>query len=583
MPWAPTTAMAALLLAGCGPSPSSGPSGESEPPRQSVGQPTAGFGMETPLPSPTARATPPGSTGSPDPALARQWHLANTGQTGGTPGVDLGLSAVPELGGGILVAIIDSSIQIGHPDLTDRFVSGGSFSYRAGGTDPSPPPGGAQFFPPITPRETGVGQADDAHGTAVAGIIGATSSNGRGGQGVAPGVRMVGFDAIVNPTEANIADALARVLRSGADVLNNSWGPVDPAQGGSRSLERSPSSFRAGLEALTSQGRNGFGTVVVFAAGNGGFDGDRSDYNMFTNDRRVLAIGAVDHTGSPIGFSEPGQNILVAGFSGNALGLPFELPLLTGTNDGIVTTDISGARGYAGGGLGGLLGPLGSDPDTTSLFDGTSAAAPMVSGVIARMLSANTRLSWRDVRWLLALTARMPANSAGLLSPSPMTAHGHHPQVGFGIVDGGRAVASARSFRGLGPEFTCDSGEQANGALIPDASTQGITLSIDIPAACAGLEIVESVELIVGSNHPRSGDLQVDIIAPSGSRSTPLVTHNCNGPCQTLATDFSLSVLRFMGEPAAGRWQVRVTDGMSGSSGNLNSLRLVLRGHRRGA
>ena len=64
-------------------------------------------------PAPVVPPTTPG----PDPLLERQWHLFNTGQSGGVPGMDIGLQGVKETGRGVLMAFVDGAVQLNHPDL----------------------------------------------------------------------------------------------------------------------------------------------------------------------------------------------------------------------------------------------------------------------------------------------------------------------------------------------------------------------------------------------------------------------------------------------------------------------------------
>jgi subtilisin family serine protease len=120
-----------------------------------------------------------------DPLVGYQWYLQNVGQdvfTGvpGTPGIDL--DVIPPLsagvtGHGVNVMVVDTGVEILHPDLKDRIDSAMLFNFELGALDmldPTPPVG-------RDPYETG-----DPHGTAVAGIIAATADNGLGGHGVAP-------------------------------------------------------------------------------------------------------------------------------------------------------------------------------------------------------------------------------------------------------------------------------------------------------------------------------------------------------------------------------------------------------------
>ena len=100
----------------------------------------------------------------------------------------------------------------------------------------------------------------------------------------------------------------------------------------------------------------------------------------------MLAVGGVgdDGTGGP-----QGANVLVAA------------PTQGASPHAITTTDITGAAGYNAGSTNDL-----SDLDYTRTFNGTSAATPLVTGAVALILSVRPELTWRDVRRVLALSAR---------------------------------------------------------------------------------------------------------------------------------------------------------------------------------
>ncbi|MFZ9734779.1 MAG: S8 family serine peptidase [Burkholderiaceae bacterium] len=518
--------------------------------------------------------TPVSAPLAPDPYLSLQWHLGNTGQLGGLAGQDLRLGGLSQDGQGVRVAVVDSAIQIRHPDLVARFVPDASFSYRTGQNDPSPPTG--SISAPFSPEPGGL---DDAHGTAVAGIIGATANNGFGGRGVAPGADLLGFDPITRPTTSNLIDAIARAIQSEAAVINNSWGPVGPESGGSGSFTRAPNAWKQAVQLATEQGRNGLGSLVVFAAGNSGLFSDSSNYDEFTNDPHVIAVASVDDRGRPTGFSEAGANVLVAGFSGDSILVPRgpRRPAeQVRISAGIFTTDLQGARGY----------DTSEDPDQdfTQFFEGTSAAAPMVSGVAALMLQANPALTWRDLRWLMARTARPSATppSPGPLTSSVMNAHGFDPKVGFGIIDAGRAVSEATRFTGLGPEKRCTTGRfQVPEAdqVIPDNNQQGVRWTAQINPGRCTIERLETVSLTLAVQHAYSADLDIRLISPSGNEAWLSRPRNCtNDECESIEDGFRFGIVRFMGEAAVGAWQIEIRDLVPPDQGRLLWLELDLRG-----
>ena len=144
------------------------------------------------------------------------------------------------------------------------------------------------------------------------------------------------------------------------------------------------------LHTGVTEGRAGFGTVYVFAAGNDRqyvanttiYDGDNTNYHSLTNNRFVITTAASTEDGHIAPFSTPGASVLV-----------------TAPGTSIVTTTVSNADG---------------DPaDDFAFVSGTSLAAPIVSGVVAMMLEANPELGYRDVQDILGISARKIDASSG--------------------------------------------------------------------------------------------------------------------------------------------------------------------------
>ena len=508
----------------------------------------------------------PPITPGPDPLLERQWHLLNTGQSGGVPGMDIGLQGVRETGRGVLMAFVDGAVQLSHPDLVANVFT---LNGRLPALDPSPPPA-----PPSATYNPNAGQWDDAHGTAVVGIAVASANNSLGGRGVAPESKFVAYNGVVTGL---VASALRSAIDIGADIVNNSWGSLDSSSGQS-SYQSSDPAWREAMTLALGQGRQGRGTVVVFAAGNGGLDED-SNRDGYVNHPGVLAVGTVDHRGRPSSYAEPGANVLISAPS---------MSLLRRTDAGadIWTTDIAGPRGLA-------AGSLSENADYAAFAGGSSAAAPMVSGVVALMLEVNPSLGWRDVRWLLARSARPADLTPEQAEPSVMNAQGFHPRVGFGRVHAGDAVSAARNFAGLSAERRCDSGLQSVDQAIGDSPAP--TLITTTRFEGCDLKIVESVQLTLEVDHAYVADLDVVLISPSGTRSQLAKPHSCpanvSGPCGDLSRGWTFHSVRHMGESLRGSvqnaslgqlqqgWQIQLKDAQAGDTGRWRTWRLVITGH----
>ena len=477
-----------------------------------------------------------------DPLLFKQWHLQNTGQSAGTIGEDLNVlpAWARSQGVGVRVAVIDNSLETVHPDLSANVVSKGSYDYRSatrGNNDPLPCTLG------------------DTHGTSVAGIIAAKADNAIGGSGVAPQARLVGFNALATNTDADLADALLRDVDKNA-VYNSSWGSQDDAK-----LHPVTSLHALALDRGVRIGRNGLGAIYVFAAGNGGCyrpsgesacQPDSTNYDGYLNHLAVIAVGALDRNGKAPAYAEPGANLLITAPGGDSA-------------IGVTTTAIRGSY--------------------VSNFAGSSAAAPMVAGVSALMLAANPALSWRDVRLLLARTARrVDSTHVGWsVQNGSQAPYAFNPVYGFGAVNADAAVAAAVSWQTLGGSerlITCGPYVRELNESIVDA---GAALRSDVTVDAAGCAIghIEYVELEFTASHEYSGDLQIQLTSPSGAVSELARPRRCGAALRNtndcgVYEAWRFGSVRHLDEAASGTWQLSVSDKVAGKTGQMGrwSLRI---------
>jgi Ca2+-binding RTX toxin-like protein/subtilisin-like proprotein convertase family protein len=468
-------------------------------------------------------------SGVADPLRSAQWYLD-------AANVDLLNGQIT--GAGVTVGIIDDGIDTAHPDLQAQLDF--SLAYD-------------------TQRNTQDGKHKsvfDAHGTAVAGIIAAEANNETGIAGVAQDAELV--STRVKWTYDQITEALG--LQHQFDISNNSWGATTPFGDNfnSTALTFAWLGLRTGVE----DGRDGLGTVFVFSAGNGAAWGDNTNYHNFQNAREVITVGAAQADGSMAGFSTPGANVLVSSYG-----------------VGLLTTD----RHEPG---------LGFNPASNyTEFSGTSAAAPMVSGIAALMLEANPLLGYRDVQEILVYAATHPEAQDWKTNASTDFNLGglrYNDQAGFGLVDAYNAVRLAETWQQTSTVVNeVRLGARAFGLndAIPDGnSAYERTFSIDSSLR------VEHVELGIDLRHTRLGDLIIELTSPGGTVSTLMnrPTVNAEQPFGLSGTDsgvpthllWDFSSVQFWGEDAAGDWTVTVRDVRAEQTGTIQSLSLRVYGER---
>lgn len=548
--------------------------------------------------------------GGGDPLFGQQWHLSNTGQTafsdrGGVAGADLRMSSAIDAylnGAGVKLAVVDTGLEICHPDLAANTAGGGSFNF------------GADARPGSSPSDPFTATGDGDHGTSVAGVAAAAAGNGFGGRGVAPEVALVAFNPLetaavedADPESAAVA-AMLKSLGASArdpdsasvDIFNMSFGAEAPSENAMEEFDRV---YRMGVETL----RSGRGALYVKAAGNSfdfceqthpfhrevGCIGANSDPDQ--NLPWLIAVGAFNADDVKSSYSSAGANLWVVGPGGED---GVEAPAM-------VTTDQAGAGvGFDREPENRLTSdhPLNRDGDYISAFGGTSSAAPAVAGALAILLGVKPELTWRDVKHILAATAREIDSEIeevrAAFDGNPYIAqhawqtngagYEFHNWYGFGAVDVDAAVAMAQSYtpESLGEFVESDwfgtpaptsspdaSGSPDTGLDIPDADGAGVSDTIVVTGLPESANI-EAVALEIAVEHGNALDLGVTLTSPSGMSSVvnPPLNEILNG--YPGLTDWRLLSNAFYGENANGTWTVHVADIASGDTGRLTGWRL---------
>lgn len=451
------------------------------------------------------------------------WHLHNTSQNIGTLGEDVNVLPVWQQGiegEGVTIGIVDDGLAYNHADLQTNYREDLSRDFQETTGD------GVYDTDPAH-------EGNEWHGTAVAGVA---AGNGTGFKGVAPEASLAGLrlSPSSGATDLQVADALS-YLHDDIDIYNNSWGPRDNGQflGAPRPLSAME------LHVGATQGRNGLGNIYVWAGGNGQQNGDNVNYDGYASSRYTIGVAAIDADGKQSYYSEPGASLLVSAYSSNE-------------TVGITTTSPTGH---------------------TANFGGTSAAAPIVSGVVALMLEVNPELTWREIQHILVETAKKndptdddwTTNGAG---------HDINHKYGFGAIDAAAAVNVARYWQGskkLDPEVQISSEFKVVNIDIPDNETQEVTSTITLDEDI----IIESVEVMFDADHEYRGDLEVVLVSPDGTESILAEKHNDPGDDYP---KWLFTSNRHWGESSKGDWTLRVSDKKGGDIGDWNSWKLDVYG-----
>ncbi len=321
-----------------------------------------------------------------DPLFAMQWGHRNTGNIipfgGGAPIGQIGMDSkildawnITKGSPTVIVAIIDSGLDIGHPDIDPSRIYR-PYNFSTNSTNVNDPLG---------------------HGTMVTGVIAATVNNGIGLAGIDQFCKVMPlqFD-FYNPNEIQKQLQIARAIRyasdNGAKIINLSFGAPD----------ESIQEIKNAIDYAISRG------ATIFAAA-GNVDSDGVDFPSRYS--QVISVGA----STPCGLRKVALNLGNVGTCdkdyrkdrdqnngwGSSYGNGLDI-LAPGVL--LFTTDVRGDNGYSNPIYNGFF--L-STPDGNYIKDafGTSFSSPFAAGVASLMLSINPNLSSQNIDYILKTSA----------------------------------------------------------------------------------------------------------------------------------------------------------------------------------
>lgn len=457
-----------------------------------------------------------------DPLFSKQWHLINTK----FPGHDVNVAPLwleGIAGKGIVTALVDDGLDYTSPDLADLFNAKGSWDFNANQALPLP-----QLY-------------DDYHGTRCAGEIAATK-NDYCGIGVAFDSQVSGIRILLGRlTSADEASAMVYGLDTN-DIYSCLWGPRDD---GKTLAEPDVIVKRAMVRGIT-DGRGGKGALYVFALGNGGRDGDTCNHDGYTNSIYSITVLAIDYKGEHPPYAESCLAVMVVTYS-------------LGSGEHIHTTDFK--------------------HKCSDTHGGTSAAAPLAAGIYLLVLLANPELTWRDVQWVLVLSA-VPVNEDNGDYRTTALGRLYSQKYGYGKIDAYEMVHFAQTWKNVKPQLWlyADQLEQSS----PTAVGTGVALSQSVVVSendmqVTNLERVEHVTVKLTINAGVRGSVGVRLISPHGMVSD-LAKFRPVDAATSGFHDWTFMSVAHWGEPGIGEWKLEVMgspDKPKTVNGDDNKIELV--------
>lgn len=298
---------------------------------------------------------------------------------------------------GVVIAIIDSGVNVGHPDL--RQVAGWDY----GDNDSNPEDNSASA----------------GHGTACAGVAASIQNNGLGAAGIAGGASIMPLKVANSAGSmffSSIINAIYHAADNGADIISMSLGAAISSDAATDAALAYANS--AGVTSFAATGNENVSTISypanninVIAVGAASPCGDR---------KRSSSSSAETNPGvstDPNGYTCDGERWWGSNYGSTSQTSRLAVTLIAPTI--LPTTDIQGSGGYSTGNYSGY-------------FNGTSAATPYAAGVAALVISANPGWTPAQVRDQLTSTCQDITNVE--------SGAGWDRYSGFGMIDAAAAT-----------------------------------------------------------------------------------------------------------------------------------------------
>ena len=467
-----------------------------------------------------------------DPGFSKQFYLIKADRN-----ADINVTslwAVNITGKGVVTALIDDGLDYNHPDLRDNFFLEGSYDFNT------------QQKHPLPILE------DDTHGTRCAGEI-AASINSVCGVGVAYGAKVAGI-RLLGGTITDVDEALALNYAYQLNhIYSCSWGPSDDG----RHVEGPNQLVQNAIINGVTKGRNGLGSIFVFATGNGGINRDNCNYDGYTNSIYGISIGAIDYKNRHPEYSE---------MCSAHLAVTYSSPNDEQEGNSIFTTDVMNS-------------PSTSDGHCNANHGGTSAAAPLAVGIFALVLQVRPDLSYRDMQHL-AIRGAVPVSLDDPDWDTTYAGRKYSHKFGYGKLDAYQIVQQARNWTKVKRQVKYQSPLISAQRDIPfgPMGIQFIHTVTDGMIKESGVKRIEHVTVTVNIAHARRGDLDIYLISPHGIVSN-IGPHRGMDLSTAGYKNWTFSSVKHWEEDPVGDWTLKINDIFNPTqSGTLTSWQLTIYG-----
>ncbi|NXW38247.1 NEC1 convertase, partial [Phaetusa simplex] len=436
-------------------------------------------------------------------------------------------------GKGVVITVLDDGLEWNHTDIHTNYDPQASYDFNDNDHDP---------FPRYDPTN------ENKHGTRCAGEIAMQANNRKCGVGVAynskvGGIRML--DGIV--TDAIEASSIG-FNPEHVDIYSASWGPNDDGKTVEGPGRLAQKAFEYGIK----QGRNGKGSIFVWASGNGGRQGDNCDCDGYTDSIYTISISSASQQGLSPWYAEKCSSTLATAYSSGDY-----------TDQRIVGCFYQIQNKHRNV----LYMQITNSPETIN----------------QEYFPNSPNLTWRDMQHLVVWTSEYDPlagnpgwkkNGAGLMVNS---------RFGFGLLNANALVdlADPKKWKGVPEKRECIVKDKSFEPRLLRANEEVI---IEIPTkACEGQEnsiaSLEHVQLEATIEYSRRGDLHVTLVSPSGT-STVLLAERERDKSPNGFKNWDFMSVHTWGENPTGTWVLRITDvsRRMQNEGRIVNWKLILHG-----